>query len=538
MKRRKFIQGLAAFTSLTGFAASCKKKTAVRGTIIGSSAQVGHLLRDNKFSEPADITAKDVVIIGGGVSGLSAARALQNSGISDFTLLDLEQQVGGNAASGSNAVSAYPWGAHYVPIPNNSLTEYINFLKESGVITGMDEKGLPVYNEYYLCFDPQERLYINGHWQEGLVPHFGVPDQEKNEIERFLILMDGFREAVGKDGKDAFALPVNDSTKDEDFTQLDRITMKQWLQQKGFNSSYLQRYIDYCTRDDFGTPFDLVSAWAGIHYFASRKGKAANAGHSDVLTWPEGNGWLVQQLQKRIKNNIQTNALAVALKPTADGVIIHYFDVATRQLKGIKAKQCILAIPQFVTCRLLNDAERSAKVKAHLHYAPWMVANLTVSNLEERSGAPLSWDNVLYDSQSLGYVEATHEALQAHLPKRNLTYYLPLTKGTPAAERIAAQSKTHAQWVEQIVADLKVIHPNIGEALEEVNIMLWGHAMAQPLPGLIHGPLRAELSAPVYNRIHFAHTDLAGASLFEEAFYQGLHAAKKVAGNLMQNVTT
>jgi hypothetical protein len=310
--------------------------------------------------------------------------------------------------------------------------------------------------------------------------------------------------------------------------------MLQWLEQQGFTSPCLHRYINYCTRDDFGTPFHQVSAWAGIHYCACRKGRGANAGHSDVLTWPEGNGWLVQQLQKSIKHNIQTCALAIAVKPVDDGVLVHYFDVAARQLKGIKARQCILAVPQFVACRLLNDKERIDKVAAGLHYVPWMVANLTVGNLEERSGAPPSWDNVLFDNPSLGYVEATHELLQSPLSKRNLTYYLPLTEGTPAEERRRAQSKTHLQWVEQIIADLKVIHPGIEDALEEVNVMLWGHAMAQPQPGLIHGQLRKDLSASVDNQIHFAHTDLAGVSLFEEAFYQGLNAARIVTRNLNQ----
>jgi hypothetical protein len=186
MNRKNFIQAFVAFAGVFGLAASCRKKKAIKGTIIGASADVGHLIRDKKFEEPAEIIEKDVVIIGGGVSGLSAARILHNEGITDFVLLDLEQQVGGNAASGNNSISAYPWGAHYVPIPNNTLTAYIDFLTEAGVITGTDEAGLPIYNEYHLCFDPQERLYINGRWQEGLVPHFGVPDSERKQIGLFL----------------------------------------------------------------------------------------------------------------------------------------------------------------------------------------------------------------------------------------------------------------------------------------------------------------------------------------------------------------
>lgn len=532
MNRRDFIQMVAALSVWLGGASSCRQGKKIPGRIMGASASVGHMLRDKRFGTPVVQEDKAVVIVGAGVSGLSAARWLQQQDIRDFVVLDLEEKAGGNAVSGANEVSAYPWGAHYVPIPNNTLEEYLQFLKEEGVITGVDEKGLPIYNDYYLCFDPQERLYINGKWQEGVVPHFGVPHSERKQIERFLQLMDAYRYQLGKDGREAFALPVDRSSMDDELVRLDSITMKQWLLDQKFESPYLHWYVNYCTRDDFGTPLDKVSAWAGIHYFACRKGRGSNAGHHDVLTWPAGNGWLVEALQKNINDRVETGSLVVSVVPDGDRVSVTYFDVASRELKAIRARQCIMAVPQFIASRLLQDKARVAMVQQHLQYSTWMVANLNVQALQERSGAPISWDNVFYDSTSLGYVHTTHELLNQHMLKRNLTYYLPLTAGDPKDERKAAQEKTHEQWVAQVISDLKRVHPNIEEAVEEVNVMVWGHAMAQPLPGMIHGPVRKQLATSIGERIHFAHTDLAGVSLFEEAFYQGLGAAKKVKTHL------
>jgi hypothetical protein len=290
--------------------------------------------------------------------------------------------------------------------------------------------------------------------------------------------------------------------------------------------------VNYCTRDDFGTPYDKASAWAGIHYFACRKGKGANAEHQDVLTWPQGNGWLAQQLQNSIQANIQTSNLATKIEQSEDKIIVSYFDVKSNLVKAIEAKQCIVAVPQFVASRLLNDPVRIKEVQQHLQYVPWMVANLSVSQLEERSGAPPSWDNVIYGSDSLGYVEATHQLLNQYMPRRNLTYYLPLTEGNVLEARKAAQATTYGQWTEKVFRDLKRIHPNIEEATEELNVQIWGHSMAQPVPGMIHGRIRQKLSASISNRIHFAHTDLAGVSLFEEGFYQGLNAANIVKQNL------
>jgi hypothetical protein len=528
MKRRDFIKISAGLTGIVPLMQACKQERVIPGHIVGASSKTGHLLRDHAFAEPATSESRQIVIVGGGVSGLSAARQLYKDGFTDVTLLDLEDHMGGNASSGSNQVSKYPWGAHYIPIPNNNLTEYLSFLQEAEVITGHDAQGLPVYNEFHLCQDPEERLYINGKWQDGLVPRFGLTDPDWLQFKNFFMFMEIYRNRKGKDGKDAFAIPVDDSSKDENFLALDRITMKAWMDEKELDCTYIRWYVDYCTRDDFGTTYDRISAWTGIHYFASRKGKGSNAAYNDVLTWEQGNGFLIEQLLKQGRATIKSQALAVAVKQVAQGVQVNYFDVKEQKLKGLIAAQCILAVPQFVAARLLKDDARLDKVHQHLHYAPWMVANLTVAETEERNGAPPSWDNVIYGSKSLGYVDATHQQLQQRKSSRNLTYYLPLTHSDPETARKAAYAVTHAAWTKQILDDLKIIHPDIEDVVERIDIMLWGHAMAQPLPGIVHGPLRSGLGQSIGDRIHFAHTDLAGISIFEEGFYQGIHAAKKI----------
>lgn len=531
MNRRKFIQNTAVLGTVSAFH-SCSPDEKINGRITGASVNIGHLLRDKAFKPSSTSSKTDVVIIGAGISGLSAGRWLLKNSISNFKVLDLENYTGGNACGGSNEISGYPNGAHYIPIPNNDLVDFLAFLEESKVITGWDENNLPVYNEYYLCFDPQERLYINGRWQEGLIPQYGVPEADKKQIAEFLSLMDEMRHAKGDDGKDAFAIPINNSSKDPLFTSLDNITMQTWLKQHKLSSAYLHWYINYCTRDDFGTGYEKISAWAAIHYFAARKGKGANAEAHDVITWPEGNFWLVRKLVTSFQEKIINNALVVKVKRLENEVLITYFDNQQQVMRSIKAKQCILSVPQFVAARLIDDQERLEKVHQNIQYAPWMVANLKVGKLEERNGAPFSWDNVIYDSNSLGYVHASHELLNSTLLNKNITYYLPLDHLSPSEVRKDALKKTHQEWAVMVLNDLEKIHPNIKSVTKELNVTLWGHAMAQPIPGMIHGPVRHELSKPVNNLIHFAHTDIAGVSIFEEAFYQGINAAKKVVEQL------
>lgn len=533
MNRKEFIKTVIGTAALANAVESCTtKQHIVKGGIVGASSNIGHLLRtDNAYTVKATAKTK-AVIIGAGISGLSAARYLHANAINDFIILDLEKEVGGNAKNGSNEISAFPWGAHYVPVPNNELTAYIDFLSECGIVKKIDENNIPEYKEEYLCFDPEERLFINGKWQDGLIPHFGVPDAELSQIEQFLKRMNTFRYATGSDGKQAFAIPVNESSTDELYTVLDLTTMKEWMLQNGFNSSYLHSYVDYCTKDDFGTPHHRISAWAGIHYFAARKGKAVNATYSDVITWPGGNGFLVNKLKALCQAQTKTNCLATKIRMQGDIVLVEYLDVTAKEYFSIEADQCIVATPQFIAGRLLGDEHRISMVKNKFNYAPWMVANIKVNELKQKEGVPICWDNVVYGSNSLGYIDATHQQLQLYTKKRNLTYYMPLCKADAITERKEAQARKFQDWLNIIFSDLKMIHEDIEEKTEEVNVMLWGHAMIQPLPGFIFGSERKEMAHSLYEKIHFAHTDIAGISIFEEAFYQGLQAAKKVTAAL------
>jgi len=58
-------------------------------------------------------------------------------------------------------------------------------------------------------------------------------------------------------------------------------------------------------------------------------------------------------------------------------------------------------------------------------------------------------------------------------------------------------------------------------------VMVWGHAMVRPLPGVLWSGAR-ELAARPLDRIHFAHCDLSGIAIFEEAWYHGLQAARAI----------
>lgn len=177
--RRKFFS--AALVGLTAKAAR-----PITGSFLDDGLPVGHRLGDRGRSATQEIRVP-VVIVGGGMAGLSAAWRLQKKGFHDFVLLELHAEAGGNSRSGENEISRYPLAAHYVPLPNREAVHVRELFEELGIV----EDGK--YNERYLCFAPQERLFLHGRWQEGLEPEVAATPRDREQYRRFNDLIQQFR---------------------------------------------------------------------------------------------------------------------------------------------------------------------------------------------------------------------------------------------------------------------------------------------------------------------------------------------------------
>ncbi len=260
-----------------------RKFRSIPGEIVGASANIGHLLRGHSLGTPNNHIEVDTVIVGAGISGLFAGWTLKKNKHDQFLILDLESEVGGNSRSGKNNVSAYPWGAHYVPLPSLESKDLLKFFEEVGIVEGYSPNGLPIYKEEFLTHDPEERIFADGFWQEGLIPLSLLNESDKTVFEDFYKYMNTQRDAIGRDGRRLFSIPVDFSSNDAESRALDLISMSEFMNRKKWNSEHLRNYVNYCCRDDFGGTADQVSAWAGIHYFASRDGVSANAEKGKVL---------------------------------------------------------------------------------------------------------------------------------------------------------------------------------------------------------------------------------------------------------------
>ncbi|MFN7939561.1 MAG: NAD(P)-binding protein [Bryobacteraceae bacterium] len=493
--RRSFLSA-----ALVGLPAKGERR--VTGRIVDESHLLGHKLRDRqKFAAPKQQVRVPVVIVGGGIGGLSAGWRLQKKGFRDFVILELEKEAGGNSRWGENEVSAYPWAAHYLPTPNRNAALVREICQEMGLF---QEDGHLA--ERHLCHSPQERLFIHGRWQDGIEPESGIGREARNQYKRFSELI---AEATASG---QFTVPMEDGAKP---SPLDAISMEEWLTRNKFDSPYLRWYVNYATRDDYGAMAKETSAWAGIHYFAARE-------HEDrgPFVWPEGNGFIVKHLMKTLGKQVRASSMVTRIE---DGRPVR---VQTEQVEYL-AQMVIWAAPTF----LLPYVFAGAPDTKALVYSPWWTANLTLDRLPKEHLTEPAWDNVIYDSPSLGYVVATHQSLRTHLERSVWTYYFAMAEGTAAANRKALLERDWGYYRDFILRDLERAHPDIRECVSHIDVMRMGHAMARPVPNWLLNPARRRLAEWGTN-IVLANSDLSGFSIFEEAQYRGVKAADRILRRL------
>lgn len=497
------------------------------GEVVGQSADIGHILREGRsFDIPSDNwETKKVVIVGGGIAGLTAAWKFRRENFNDFVLVELEREVGGTARSGKGDPVSYPWGAHYLPVPFKENVELISLLDEMSLLDGRDKDGELVVKEQFLCREPEERIFYKGRWYEGLYLNAGASEEDRRQYDVFQKEIDRWVNWRDAKGRRTFVLPIEQCSDDGEATVLDRISFGDWLTQNGFTSERLRWYCDYACRDDYGLKLEQASAWVGLFYFCSRVRKSGSESQP-FITVPEGNGQFVNHFYERVKDNVRSGHFVVSVVPAEKGVEV--VTLANGELRGIHAEHVIYAAPIFTAPYAIRGFRESPPFDAsQFQHNAWFVANLHLKDRPKQrfpKDFPLSWDNVLYESPSLGYVTATHQKGIDYGPTI-LTYYYPMCAEPNG--RTTLFSYDWRQLADVCLTDLARAHPDIYELCDRLDVMRWGHAMISPRPNFIWSGIREQAVKP-WRNIHFAHTDLSGVALFEEAFYHGLRAASEI----------
>ena len=103
-----------------------------------------------------------------------------------------------------------------------------------------------------------------------------------------------------------------------------------------------------------------------------------------------------------------------------------------------QAEFVIFAAPRFWR-------RTSSRGSAPLHdfeYSPWLTANSDAGSICLTSyGSDPTWDNVVMNSPTLGYVDAMHQSVRSHMERTVWTFYWALAEGAAASESKAASGE-------------------------------------------------------------------------------------------------
>lgn len=537
--RRDAARGTLAglFAASVAMTAGCRRasvragRASIEGGFVDEGIGAGHRLRDGGWSIGGAIRERRcrVLVVGGGVAGLAAAWRLARAGVEEVVVTELAPAIGGTSRAGEMALTGggslrCPFGAHYLPLPRAEQRALAAFLRDAGIAgDGVDDSGRLRVLDRDLVRDPAERVAgLGGYFEEGLWLEAGACAADHAAIARFEQEVSELIDVDAK-GRRLFDLPVERSSRS--LRDLDRISAADWAAERGFDGKRMRWYLEYATRDDFGATLEDTSAWALLHYFAAR-GDLATKESAPYLTWPEGNARLVAHLAGLSGASVETGTVALRVEPRDEsGATVDAASVSGEQTRWT-ADAVILATPQFVTKRLLTE-DPARDARSVFRYAPWVVANLHLRERPVNRGFPWAWDSVLHGSTSLGYVDASHQLDRAESAETVWSWYMPITDSDEHAARRQLLGSSWGTWRDAILGDLRKAHPDIDDVVTRIDVWRWGHGMVKPTPGTMFGGARGRAMESI-GAVHFAHSDLSGMALFEEAHWQGTRAAEEV----------
>jgi len=328
----------------------------------------------------------DVVIVGGGISGLSAAWHLRDR---DILLLEKKDRVGGKAVSGTYGGFTYALGAEYLGQPEGVLAEIIHTL-------GLQLKEIP---------EPMDGKYLNGTFYigEDELDEMMEDYSSASEVQRFKQTFLGYYDEYEE-------IPdYNPAT--SALTGLDLISAQQLFNQKSFAAIFTEVYNVY-SRGLFGANLNEISAMCSVpeiayDYYESssrRRSRAAGAGGSEAYTFLTGLTELTDAMAAHMAASIQVNATVTAVTGTDGSYVVTYQDIHGA-MHEIEAQSVVLAVPAPVALSIASSVLSAAQktILEQIHYSPYATVAFHSAQPIFRSAFDLAMPNGyfltdLYDS--------------------------------------------------------------------------------------------------------------------------------------------
>lgn len=432
---------------------------------------------------------RQVVVVGGGAAGLSAAHFLRDL---DVLVLEKEDKVGGHARREYFGAVPYPVAAVYLDEPFGPVKEMIDHLK---------------LNPFQIK-NPAETIRFSGQtipdWlsEEGLT-RFAPETQPE---------MRKFAAAIKDVTRRGLEIPIPEVDKSL-IADFDGITFKDYLL-KNFGPM-AAKIGDMYVKDMFGAGAGDVSALMGLLYSEDMVEKPG-------MSWPGGLGALSEALHEELGPRVSTGSLVVSARQDEKGAVVEFLKDGRRQ--EVRADAVIFATHMMVTKRVARDlSPEKRKVMEKVRYSAYVTVALSFSEkVWTQSYSLWSPDSVFTDltfaSQNNSDFPGTGTEA---MPGQIAVAYLPL--GAQGRKRL--ESSSDAAILAGVKRDLEKLLPGSTAKLKEARVIRWGHAM--PIMGPhYYRDIQPVLARPE-KRYFFAGEDVQAPAL-EGAIISGFDAARDV----------
>lgn len=477
---------------------------------------------------PAPSEEIDVVVIGGGISGLATAYELREY---NPVVFELHDRFGGNAQGGTINGEEFSLGSAYFITPDPGLP-LDNFYRALGLhdVVRVDESPSPVE--------------INGTINDDIWTGMGVP---KGDIPAY----EAYRKLVEQMTIDYPDVPFPEQW----MIDLDRLSLRQHIEQEvglPIPDALAAAIQAYCY-SSFGAGWEEISATLGWNFLAAE----------EFGRWvlPGGNAWMANRLWEELQPlDAKDPAHAPHLRPgrhvvdtrqQPDGRWLVTWKEPGGAFASLLAREVVMACPKNIARAMIPGLQQEDEARYNamrLNRRAYLVANVIMSQpipdtfydiflLENPGQFP---QNEVEAGQFWRYTDVLNGSYTTspggkQLPVQPgvLTLYWPLAfedarftlfLGDPILEYGKALTSVLQNTLDLIGMDASDVM--------EIRLARWGHALPEARVGFLADGIPDLIRAPYKESMHFVNQDNWALPAIENSLLDAFEVAKTIRGRL------
>ncbi len=469
-----------------------------------------------------------VAVIGGGISGLTAAYALREY---NPVIFELHNHFGGNAQGGTINGAEFTLGSAYVITPDKG-SALDNFYRELGLhdVVRADELPAPVE--------------INGEINDDIWTGLDVP---KEDIPAY----EAYRKLVMEMAYNYPDVPF----KEQWMIDLDRLSLREHIEQEmgmPVPAALAAAIQAYCYAS-FSAGWEEISATLGWNFLAAEE--------FGRWVFPGGNAWMADQLWQKLRSldhkdpshapHLRPGRRTVDVRQQDDGRWLVTWLEPDGTIKSLLAQEVVMACAKNIARHIIHDLETE---DPGLHLAmrvprrAYLVANVIVDRpipldfydiflLENPEDFPMSQG----DAQNFWkYTDVTNGSFAPGprgngLPRRPsvLTLFWPLPFET--ARFTLVLDDPILEYGQALTKKLRSTLELVGlpdSSVMEIRFARWGHAVPFSRVGFLADGLHETFGRAYKESMHFANQDNWGMPAIENAVSSAFDAADAIKKRL------